>query len=145
LLVSTLGLRTFLAKGQKYGRLAARTVAFLILEFCCVSAAPRICFTQVQLPTVNLGDTNFEDAFGGPGWLLEEFPEARKATNAQLSVIQSTCPRTRCPIINRDHIKQPCECGHGKSHHHTRLVEEKLRSPCKYPGCKCRDYKLKKI
>jgi hypothetical protein len=70
---------------------------------------------------------------------------SRKATNAQLSVIQSTCPRTRCPIINRDHIKQPCECGHGKSHHHTRLVEEKLRSPCKYPGCKCRDYKLKKI
>jgi hypothetical protein len=67
LLVSTLGLRTFLAKGQKYRRLAARTVAFLILEFCCVSAAPRICFAQAQLPTVNLGDTNFEDAFGGPG------------------------------------------------------------------------------
>jgi hypothetical protein len=25
---------------------------------------------------VNLGDTNFEDAFGAPGWLLQEFPEA---------------------------------------------------------------------
>ena len=31
---------------------------------------------QVQLPAVNLGETNFEDAFGGPGWLFQEFPEA---------------------------------------------------------------------
>jgi hypothetical protein len=30
----------------------------------------------VQQPTVNLGDTNFEDGFAGPGWLLEEFPES---------------------------------------------------------------------
>lgn len=29
----------------------------------------------MQLPTVNLGDTNFEDAFGSPGWFLEEFPK----------------------------------------------------------------------
>jgi hypothetical protein len=35
---------------------------------------------QVQLPTVNLGDTNFEDAFGGPGWLLQEFPVADVAS-----------------------------------------------------------------
>lgn len=38
-----------------------------------------LCSAQVQLPTVNLGDTNFEDAFGGPGWLLQEFPEAYDA------------------------------------------------------------------
>jgi len=25
---------------------------------------------------VNLGETNFEDGFGAPGWLLEEFPES---------------------------------------------------------------------
>src|SRR5260370_11783396 len=30
---------------------------------------------QVQLPTVNLEDTNFEDGFAGPGLLLEEFPD----------------------------------------------------------------------
>ena len=30
---------------------------------------------QVQLPGVNLGDTNFEDGFAAPGFLLEEFPD----------------------------------------------------------------------
>ena len=30
---------------------------------------------QVQLPTVNLGFTSFEDGFAGPGLLLEEFPD----------------------------------------------------------------------
>ena len=34
---------------------------------------------QVQLPVVNLGETNFEDGFGTPGWLLEEFPESSVA------------------------------------------------------------------
>jgi hypothetical protein len=39
------------------------------------AVTPTVCLAQVQLPAVNLGDTNFEDAFGGPGWLLQEFPE----------------------------------------------------------------------
>ena len=30
------------------------------------------------LPGVNLGDTNFEDGFAGPGLLLEEFPEVAR-------------------------------------------------------------------
>jgi hypothetical protein len=34
---------------------------------------------QVQLPTVNLGDTNFEDGFAGPGWFFEEFPDVYSA------------------------------------------------------------------
>jgi hypothetical protein len=34
---------------------------------------------QVQLPAVNLGDTNFEDGFAGPGLLLEEFPDVYSA------------------------------------------------------------------
>jgi hypothetical protein len=34
---------------------------------------------QVQLPSVNLGDTNFEDGFAGPGLLLEEFPDVYSA------------------------------------------------------------------
>jgi hypothetical protein len=42
-----------------------------------------VCLAQVQLPTVNLGDTNFEDAFGGTGWLLQEFPEAYVASEVK--------------------------------------------------------------
>lgn len=36
---------------------------------------PGSCIAQVQLPTVNLGETNFEDGFATPGWFLQEFPE----------------------------------------------------------------------
>jgi len=50
------------------------------LRVLCLLAATCVCSAQVQLPTVNLGDTNFQDAFGGPGWLLQEFPEANIAT-----------------------------------------------------------------
>ena len=39
-----------------------------------VSLLPGLCFAQVQLPTVNLGLTNFEDGFASPGWFLQEFP-----------------------------------------------------------------------
>jgi hypothetical protein len=39
-----------------------------------VSLLPALCFAQVQLPTVNLGLTNFEDGFARPGWFLQEFP-----------------------------------------------------------------------
>jgi hypothetical protein len=35
-----------------------------------------VCFAQVQLPAVNLGETNFEDGFSVPGWFIEEFPES---------------------------------------------------------------------
>jgi hypothetical protein len=38
-----------------------------------IATTPMIA--QVQLPAVNLGDTNFEDGFAGPGFLLEEFPD----------------------------------------------------------------------
>jgi hypothetical protein len=50
---------------------AVWTVALLIMTF----ATPSLCFAQVQLPAVNLGETNFEDGFAAPGWLIEEFPE----------------------------------------------------------------------
>jgi hypothetical protein len=45
--------------------------------FAAAAAYPS--FAQVQLPTVNLGDTSFEDGFARPGWLLEEFPEGYTA------------------------------------------------------------------
>src|SRR6202140_4166186 len=40
-----------------------------------ISLLPGLCFAQVQLPTVNLGLTNFEDGFANPGWFLQEFPD----------------------------------------------------------------------
>lgn len=39
------------------------------------AAASGLCHAQVQLPGVNLGDTNFEDGIALPGWILEEFPD----------------------------------------------------------------------
>lgn len=54
---------------------AARKLAWC-LWFLCLQTAPCVCFAQVQLPSVNLGDTNFEDGIALPGWILEEFPEA---------------------------------------------------------------------
>src|SRR5579862_3926169 len=63
--------------GENLGRriagvaMAVWTVALLI----ATSATPSLCFAQVQLPAVNLGETNFEDGFASPGWLIEEFPE----------------------------------------------------------------------
>jgi hypothetical protein len=50
------------------------------LRVLCLLTATCVCSAQVQLPTVNLGDTNFEDAFGAPGWLLQEFPVTNVAS-----------------------------------------------------------------
>jgi hypothetical protein len=57
------------AKGKGGGLL----LILLVTAFFAAAAA-NPAGAQVQLPTVNLGDTNFEDGFGAPGWLLEEFP-----------------------------------------------------------------------
>jgi hypothetical protein len=59
---------------------AAGQMLCCLRVLCLLSGATCICSAQVQLPTVNLGDTNFEDGFGGQGWLLEEFPEAYVAS-----------------------------------------------------------------
>jgi anthranilate 1,2-dioxygenase (deaminating, decarboxylating) large subunit len=53
-----------------------RTLALLIVWAFWALATPSACFAQVQLPAVNLGETNFEDGFAAPGWLIEEFPES---------------------------------------------------------------------
>jgi hypothetical protein len=54
----------------------ARALSLVFLGMFSALAPARPCFAQVQLPTVNLGETNFEDGFALPGWLLEEFPES---------------------------------------------------------------------
>jgi hypothetical protein len=50
------------------------------LRALCLLTVTGVCSAQVQLPTVNLGETNFEDAFGGQGWLVQEFPVAYVAS-----------------------------------------------------------------
>jgi hypothetical protein len=46
-------------------------------------ALAQVCFAQVHLPAVNLGDTNYEHGFGAPGLLLEDFPAAYTARELQ--------------------------------------------------------------
>ena len=65
---------TLPAKGKGVGLL----LILLFTVFFATVANP--AFGQVQLPTVNLGDTNFEDGFGSPGWFLEEFPSGYSAS-----------------------------------------------------------------
>jgi hypothetical protein len=55
---------------------AEATLVLFVAAAFWVLAIPSPCLAQVQLPAVNLGETNFEDAFGGPGWLFQEFPES---------------------------------------------------------------------
>jgi hypothetical protein len=54
----------------------ARLFAFPFLARFLAAGAANPAYAQVRPPTVNLGLTNFEDVFAGPGWLLEEFLEA---------------------------------------------------------------------
>ena len=65
------------------------------LRVLCLLVATAICSAQVQLPTVNLGDTNFEDAFGAPGWLLQEFPVADFASELKDSQGKTVPGRNR--------------------------------------------------
>src|ERR1700726_5191806 len=56
-----------------------RLVSLFLLTGLCVAATATSGAAQVQLPTMNLGDTNFEDGFAAPGWFLEEFPSGYTA------------------------------------------------------------------
>src|SRR5580700_2896508 len=53
-----------------------RTASLVFLGVFSALTPLSLCFPQVQLPTVNLGETNFEDGFVSRGWFLEEFPES---------------------------------------------------------------------
>jgi hypothetical protein len=56
------------------GALLARAILTICAVFMGGIATNRMA-AQVQLPAVNLGDTNFEDGFADRGLLLEEFPD----------------------------------------------------------------------
>lgn len=50
------------------------------------ATVPSLALAQVQLPGVNLGQTNFEDGFSSPGWFFQEFPtyyDANKLKDSQ--------------------------------------------------------------
>lgn len=88
-----------------------RTRAFLVramfaisaVFMCGVTAAPLTA--QVQLPAVNLGDTNFEDGFAGAGFLLEEFPDVYTAGTLKDNN-GATVPgsNTQTAIVTTSHI-----------------------------------------
>jgi len=56
-------------------KIRLRAVAAVLATVLGIIGSPCLGFGQVQLPSVNLGGSNFEDAFGAPGWLLQEFVE----------------------------------------------------------------------
>ena len=61
---------------QRVASAAVLAVAQVIGAAFIASAISSRCFAQeVKLPAVNLGETNFEDAFGSPGWFMQEFPD----------------------------------------------------------------------
>src|ERR1700688_1072260 len=67
------------ASRKQLGPQSRTTLAKAALAICAAlvgGIATTPMRAQVQLPGVNLGDTNFEDGFAGPGLLLEVFPDA---------------------------------------------------------------------
>ena len=59
---------------RERGTFLVRAVLTVCAALLGSIAVPQMA-AQVQLPAVNLGDTNFEDGFSAPGFLLEEFPD----------------------------------------------------------------------
>lgn len=63
---------------KQIGPLRRSILAKAALAICTVLIGVIVAthvHAQVQLPGINLGDTNFEDGFAAPGFLLEEFPD----------------------------------------------------------------------
>src|SRR5258706_33405 len=89
-------------RGRRIGGFAVqvRTLALLIVVAFLALVTPSLCLAQVQLPAVNLGDTNFEDAFGGPGWFLQEFPEFYVASELKDSHGKTIPGRNRVTAIS---------------------------------------------
>lgn len=71
-----------------------RIVAVLVAAVLCALAALSPCFAQVQLPAVNLGDTNFEDGFAGQGWLLGNSPRAMPQANLRARMARRSQVKT---------------------------------------------------
>ena len=69
---------------------AIRLLLPIVVSGLAAVGIPSACSAQVQLPTVNLGLTNFEDGFSKPGWFLQLFPNyyhADELKNSQGSTL----------------------------------------------------------
>jgi len=67
--------------GDGFVQTTKATLQLRVLLTCVLAGAlAKVCFAQVQLPAVNLGDTNFEHGLGAPGWIVEEFPAGYTAS-----------------------------------------------------------------
>jgi hypothetical protein len=62
-------------------RMLVRAVALLTAAASCSLGMPRLCLAQVQLPTVNLGLTSFEDGLSPTGWFFDVYPDFYNADN----------------------------------------------------------------
>jgi hypothetical protein len=51
-------------------------VSLVFLALVLALLTPHLCIAQVQLPAVNLGETNFEDGLAAPGVFAQVFPES---------------------------------------------------------------------
>ena len=71
-------MKTSICMAEQRGSQKRTILAKVVLTICVALmygiASARMA-AQVQLPAVNLGDTNFEDGFADRGLLLEEFPD----------------------------------------------------------------------
>lgn len=59
----------------RFSRVPKVRIFSVVLPVVLAFAFPGLGVAQVQLPAVNLGETNFEDGFASPGWFLQEFPD----------------------------------------------------------------------
>lgn len=50
-----------------------RALALLIVATTCNLVASQLCRAQVQLPSVNLGLTSFEDGLSSTGWFFDVY------------------------------------------------------------------------
>lgn len=71
-----------------------------VVAAMAIFAAPPNCSAQVQLPTVNLGLTNFEDGFAQPCWFLQEFPDYYDANSLKDSAGNTVPGRGHVSVVS---------------------------------------------
>jgi hypothetical protein len=49
-------------------------------------------------------------------------------------------PRVLIFLMPNPKKKKACHCTHGRAIHHTKKVGGKIKSPCNFPNCPCKDY-----
>lgn len=76
-------------------RMLVRALALATAAAISSLMAPRLCRAQVQLPTVNLGLTSFEDGLAQPGWFFDVYPDSYNADELKDSRGNTVAGRNR--------------------------------------------------